>query len=209
MNFFVISNIKDFVEIAFWLFGCFFAWQGLSAWKKQIRWNIEFETARKILNQIYKIRKWVEQVRNPILTYEMIYRWNQEWLSEKDVEIAWIKEAYNKRFELLDRTKQEILIDILEAEVLWWKAVKTKLYDFLYIIRKLEVAMQDFLKMKEMSSHQLNEVYWKKRFNEIDEIIYAKSLNSIEINQEDKYALELEKKIVDIENYLKKFLQIN
>lgn len=207
MDFFIIDNIKDFLEITVWLFWWLIAFLWLNTWKKQIKWNIEFDTARKILNQIYKIRRWIETVRNPFIpAYEMIYKWTKDGLSEKELEIAWLREAYNNRFELLDKTKQEILLDVLEAEVLWGKDIKNKLYDFLWVVRELELAVQDYLKIKHMSNLERQESYWKERYSEVDEIIYAKSLNSIEINKDDKYALNLDSKIKDIENYLKKFL---
>ena len=204
MKFFLISNIKDFIEIAFWLFGWFFAWQGLSTWKKQIRWNIEYETARKILNLIYRLRHWAEIVRQPLMfAYEMNYTWDKAWLSEKDIKTAWLKEAYIKRQELLNETRQAILIDILEAEVLWWKEIKIKLYELLSIIRELDIALGDFFEIKWMS--HLDE-YWKDRSKEIREIIYSKSWLWV-INQKDEFALKLEWKINDIENYLKKYLK--
>jgi hypothetical protein len=59
-----------------------------------------------------------------------------------------------------------------------------------------------------MSNAEKNDPYRKNREKEIFEIIYAKSLNSIEINKNDKYALELEEKIKDIETYLKPYLKI-
>lgn len=207
LSFLKVENIKDFLEISFWFFWWFIAWQWLNTWKKQLKWNIEFEKARKILNQIYKIRKWIEAVRNPFIpAYEMIYKWTKDGLSEKELEMAWLREAYNNRFELLDKTKQEILLDVLEAEVLWGKDIKNKLYDFLWVVRELELAVQDYLKIMYMSNLERQESYWKKRYSEINEIIYAKSLNSIQINKDDKYFLNLDWKIKEIENYLKQFL---
>ena len=59
-----------------------------------------------------------------------------------------------------------------------------------------------------MGNIERNEVYWKKRYSEVNEVVYAKSLNSIEIKPKDKYALNLEIKIILIENYLKKYLKM-
>ena len=78
----------------------------------------------------------------------------------------------------------------------------------MYVIRELEIAVQDFFEMEIMSNFERQESYRKKRNTEISETIRAKSLNSIEINPEDKYALRLEEKIKDIENYLKKYLKM-
>ncbi len=209
MENFSVGNVKDFIEIAFWWFWGFIAWQGLTTWKKQIKGTVELETARKILNQVYKLRREIEIIRNAYFpAYEMIYKWDKEWMSKEDLAIAWLKEAYNKRFELLDKTKQDILIDILEAEVLWWKEIKVKLYNYLYVISELEVAVQEFFEIKTISNLEKQELCWKERNKEIKEIIWAKSLNSIEINPKDKYALRLEEKIKDIENYLKKYLKM-
>lgn len=210
IDFFAIGNIKDLVETIFWIVWWIIGVLWLSTWKKQIKWNIEFDTARKILNQIYIMRRGVEIVRNPFMSaYEMNYTWVIDWLSKKEIEAAGIRIAYNNRFELLDETKQKILLDILEAEVLWWKEIKMKLYDFLWIIKELEMAISDYLQIKSLSNIEKKEEYRIQRSKEIRSIVYAKTLNSIEINKNDQFGIRLEWSINEIEDYVRKFLRIN
>lgn len=206
MDFFIVSNVKDFLEIAFWMCWWFFAWQGLSTWKKQIKWNVEYDTARKILNLVYKIRHWVSIIRNPFVSaFEMKYSWDRKWLSDLEIHQAWEREAYINRMDLLNESRQRILIDILEAEVLWWNKIKLLLYNLIQKTRKLDSALQDYFKSMQMKDFESSN-YWKKRQEEVHELINSSTWFNVNIHPDDKFALELEIIINDIENYLKKYL---
>jgi len=203
----IIIKILYFLwDNSLWIVWIIIAIQWLNTWKKQLKWNAEYETARKTLHLIYKIRYGVETIRAPFMSvYEMQVKWDFKNASEREIRAAWVKEAYIKRSVLLNETKNKLFVDILEAEVLWWREIKKLIYDLIYEVRKLEIAISNHIEILNNKEYDYDE-YWKKRSQEVCEIIYAKSLNWIEIIEEDKYALNLEEKIKFIENYLKPYL---
>ncbi len=208
MNF--IENFKNIIELLFWVIWAIVAVEGLYVWKKQLKWNVEYDVARKLLHSIYRIRDGVQIVRNPWLAiHEMNYSGDKTWMTDEEIKIAEKREAYIKRFNTLSETKQKILVDVLEAEVLWWKEIKNKLKELFLVIRKLEMAIEDHFKFQRMTPYELkHDTYYKERNIEIFEIMYSMQMwiMLVDIPPEDKYAQELEEKINLIAQYLQLYL---
>lgn len=194
----------------FWTIWAIVAVEGLYIWKKQLKWNVEYDVARKLLHSIYRIRDGVQIVRNPWLAvHEMNYSGDKSWMTDDEIKIAEKQEAYIKRFSTLSESKQKLLVDVLEAEVLWWKDIKNKLKELFLVVRKLELAIEDYFKFQRMSPYELErDQYYKKRKSEIFEIMYSMQMwvMIVDIPNDDKYAQELEEKINNITQYLQSYL---
>ena len=204
----IIKELLSYSSIYLGIAGLFIAWQGLTTWKRQLKGNAEYDIARKILYLAYKVRRGVEIVRNPFMSvYEMLDFDFPANLSEKEKEKFGIRKAFEKRFQLLNSTRDQLLVDILEGEVLWGKEIRKITYEYLRTVVKLDLAVTDHLKAQtEEGRMQFGKEYWDKRQGEVDDIIYDLSPNSIDIHPDDKFAVELNEKIEAIENYLKKYL---
>jgi len=149
MLFEFIREFLSYSSILVGIAGLYVAWQGLSVWKKQLRGNVEYEVARKILLLTYKIRRGVEVVRSPFMSvYEMYDFVFPDGLSEKEKEETGIRKAYAKRYELLNKSRDQLLVDILEGEVLWGKEIRKIIYEYLGVIKKLDLAISDHLQMR-------------------------------------------------------------
>lgn len=199
-----LSNSSILVGIS----GLYIAWQGLGVWRKQLKGNVEYEVARKILFLTYKIRRGVEVVRNPFMSIYEMYDFDfPEGLSEKEKEEMGIRRAYVKRYELLNGARDQLLVDVLEGEVLWGKELRKRVYDYFGVIKMLDLAVSDYLQMRSPEGRaQMGEEYVWKRQKEVHEIIYDFAPNSTDANPEDKYAVDLIAKISEIEKYLKHYL---
>jgi len=206
LNFF--KEVLSYSSIYLGLIGIIIAWQGLDVWKKQLKGNAEYDTSRRILFLVYKVRRGVEIVRNPFMSiYEMLDFEFPENLSDDEKLKMGTRKAYGKRFKLLNESRDQLLVDILEAEVLWGNTIRKETYELLTIVKQLDFAVSDYLKMQsEDGRREMGADYLKTRQKEVHSIIWDLSPNQIEINPEDKFAVELSEKIKPIEEYLKPYI---
>lgn len=203
-----LKELLLFSPILLGIAGLFIAWQGLIVWKKQLKGNAEYDVARRILFLVYKVRRGVEIIRNPFMSiYEMLDFKFEENLSDDEKLKIGTRKAFVKRFKILNESRDQLFVDILEAEVLWGNKIKKITYEFLGVTKKLDLAISDHLKMQsEDGRRELGSDYLKERQKEVHKMIYDLSPNSIEINQEDDFAVQLDKKIKELENHLKPYL---
>ena len=59
----ILAATNDFVTIISLLIGTIIAWVGLSTWRKQLRVGGDYELAKRVLAQVYKVRDAIEDIR--------------------------------------------------------------------------------------------------------------------------------------------------
>lgn len=204
-----LKELLSFSPIYLGLAGLVIAWQGLAVWKKQLKGNAEYDIARRVLFLVYKVRRGVEIVRNPFMSvYEMLDFDFPANLSDDEKLKIGTRKAYEKRFQTLNDSRDQLLVDILEAEVLWGNIIRKKIYELLGTVRQLDLALSDYLKMQsEDGRREMGNDYFKRRQKEVHSIIWDLSPNQIEINPKDEFASQLSEKIKSVEEYLKPYLQ--
>lgn len=201
---------KDIIEVLFWVGTLMIAWIWLKTWKKQLKWTIEYELAKRILHRIYQVERYFNQVRNPFISaWELYINFSEEDLrlkSESDRRYEEYHKAYKDRLDPLFLVIEQLNIDILEAEALWWNQLKKFVYEIFRHLRELQVAVEWYIWTQSWISRyrdypkSLKEEYYKK-------VNWMQMGYFIEYNKDDLFALEFEKKIKDTENYLKPFLK--
>lgn len=208
---FLKLNWRDITEVVFWFFTLLIAWAWLQTWKRQLKWTIEYELAKKILHRVYQIERHFNQVRNPFVSaWELYVEMSEEDLkikSESERKYEENYKAYKARLDPLFLITEQLSVDILEAEVLWWNDLKKLVYDIFRVLRKLQVWVEEYIKIQ-AGLPGYKEDYPKDLKKEYRDIIYWKQVwYFTEYHKDDTFALEFEEKRKAIEKYLKKYLK--
>lgn len=201
---------KDIIEVLFWVGTLIIAWIWLQTWKKQLKWTIEYELAKKILHGIYQVERHFNQVRNPFISaWELHISFSEEDLrlkSEAERSYEEYYKVYKDRLDPLTLITEQLNVDILEAEVLWWNELKKLVYELFRHLRELQVAVEWYIWVQSWISRykdypkNLKEEFYKK-------VNWMQMWYFTEYHKDDLFALEFKKKIKDTENYLKPFLR--
>lgn len=207
------GDFKDVAETISWIVAWFVAIYWLKAWKKQMKWTVEYDIARKIMHSAYRIRDGVQIIRNPIMwVQEQEYTWERDGLDEDQIKLKGKMNAYNKRFMTLTEVREKLLVDIIEAEVLWWVQIRHLVYDLLLCLRKLEMAVEDDFKFANYTDYQRRQdSYYQTRVGVVHDILYSHQMGimMVEPHEEDKYANELKSKIDAIDVYMREYIDFD
>lgn len=194
-------NWKDIIEVLFWLGTLLIVWIWLQTWKRQLKWTIEYELAKKILHRVYQAERYFNQVRSPVISAYIDPSDTPEKKHEKYHQI------YKTRIDPLFSVIEELNVDILEAEVLWGNSLKELVYEMFRHLRELQVWVEEYIKIKSGLPGYTDD-YPLDLKKEYREIIYWKQLwYFTDYHKDDRFALEFERKIKNTENYLKPFLR--
>lgn len=99
-----ISISKDITLAIAAIVGSYVGVNGLKTWERQLKGNAEYDLARRLLKRTYQWRDAVQQVRNPL------------GIGGAEASIE-----YQKRWDEVRNAKNELHIDLIEAEVIWGK----------------------------------------------------------------------------------------
>jgi hypothetical protein len=108
--------------------------------------------------------------------------------------------------------REKLLVDIIEAEVLWGIKIRYLVFDLLKCVRKLEVAVEDEFRFRTLTDYQReHDQYYRRRFLEVHDMIYSRQpgIMIVEPDLEDKYAIELKEKIIAIDEYLRGYIDFD
>jgi hypothetical protein len=122
-----IANIKDCITIITLSVGSYVAYQGLKAWKVQLKGNQEYNLAKSTLLNVYKYYESILQLRNPFswdFEYPQFSRDELEQMSAREKEFRETKHQYQKRWEVVTKIKPVFYENVLETQVLWGGAFK-------------------------------------------------------------------------------------
>ncbi len=203
-------NWKDITEVVFWFFTLLIAWTWLQTWKRQLKWTIEYELAKKILHKVYQTERHFNQVRNPFLSaWELYINFSEEELKSKTEDERRYEEyhkAYKARLDPLFLVIEELNIDILEAEALWGNDLKKLVYEVFRHLRELQVAVEWYIWVQSwITRYRDYPKDLKKEFHE--KVNWMQMWYFTEYHKDDKFALDFEEKRKAIENYLRPHLK--
>ena len=185
----VVSAISGSLAALATLCGVAVAWFGLSTWRKQLKGTTEYDLAKRVLLEVYKIRDAVEYVRQPFLM--------SSEAGDDSGNLPWEVAAYNNRWKEVRRITIDLDAVCLEGEVIWGESIVTHKRALFSQINKLHNAVHSFTTAK-------MEPIFKDDFTEdMKKTLYAGSDGM----GADKYAKELAGIIKKFEDYVKPHLK--
>ena len=188
-----LSLIKDLLISISAGIGTIIAIIGLGTWKKQIGANVEYEAARKLLKSTFKIRDAIAWVRNPFIsTGEMVDEPGAQQQSS-DQRKNGLHNAYNRRWQKVIDANSELSTNLLEAEVLWGKSIRTEYNKLFSTIAELSSTIYIYF------SH-LDEPEAKLFNDKHRNILYASN------DDKDDFKNGLENRLEEIEKLLMPYL---
>jgi hypothetical protein len=180
------TSFTDLITDCAAVVGVIFAGIGLNTWKKQIRGSFEYELARKLMLQVYKLRDALKATRNPFLS-----------ISEgdkDDTEDTWQITAYRKRWDVVRDILAEFYVTSLEAEVIWPDNTKESKKELLGLVHDLNFALEMFIRQ------QKDKAFAEDFRRDYEDTIYDKG-------EDDSYNQRLDKVVKKYESILKQHLQ--
>ena len=121
------------------------ALRGLGVWRQQQKGKVEYDLARKLLTNTYRLRDAVAIVRAPFISAaEMDSPPAESEYAKTPSGMRYHQEAtaYQKRFAFVDEAKATLRGDLLEAEILWGKPVRESYNELFRLIGTLAVTIQ-------------------------------------------------------------------
>jgi len=143
-----IDAAKDLIIAGSALVAAFVAMKGLGSWKLQQRAKIEYDLARRILINTYKLRDAIGYVRAPFIAageMDSPPEDSEQASTAANVKHYQLASAYRKRFAFVDEARSTLMGDLLEAEVLWGKPVREAYEQLFRLASMLAVTIQLYL----------------------------------------------------------------
>lgn len=211
LNLILIAEATAATESAFWSFtivdvvtaflgaaAVWFAWGGLTTWRKQLKGTTEYEVARRLLHSTLKVRDNIKHARNPAIFGGELHNALSEFKIEGDSLTASQydknRAVYGRRMEYVDASVTELTTALTEAEVLWGIDVH-KAFDPLFkSVNDLRRAVILFIRWS-MPDRQVS----AEKIKEVESIIY----DAMEGEADDDYANELIRAVDKIRDYCK------
>ena len=99
---------------------------GVNEWQRQFKWRIEYETARRYIRALYRVRESINRdIRNPAISNSEVDEAKKaaelEGRTVTDENRHWL--VYHKRWEKLSAARADLRAELLETEVLWGKDI--------------------------------------------------------------------------------------
>jgi hypothetical protein len=199
-----LSEIKDIIVGLAAIIGAVSALIGLQAWRRQLRGNTHYEVARRLLKAIYKTKRFIQQVRNPVIpaieSYQAIIAKQVEGtFKDIDYEGKVAEAVYAIRWEKLMAIAVELDLELIEAEVLWGKDIRDKVFDLYKSIHELRYAIDRHIAIKA----KLKTVTVQEN-KEIEDFLYGTHDPG-----NNKFSLRINGLVEEIEKFVKPYLLKN
>jgi hypothetical protein len=140
--------LKDLILASCAIVGAVVALRGLSTWRHQAKWQVEYNAARQLLRSVYQLREAIESVRAPFMsTGEMTLPPGtaQENMTREREHYLRVSNAYDARWERIRSARTEVSTNLLEAEVLWGREIRAAFMDLFNLVQDLSFAISDYL----------------------------------------------------------------
>ncbi len=167
-----ITAIKDVVVAGSAAAAAFFAYIGLSTWRKELKGKSEYQLAKDTLRSLYKVKKAFGHVRNPMI---MQYEYPEELTGhdghlKQEYKHEGNMQVYEARFKVLDEAFIELEGSFLDSLVEWGSENQEKIVSLRRCRAELLVNVQDKLR-RFKNPHEKN---WKDgdRIKREGDVIY-------------------------------------
>lgn len=148
----------------------FFAYLGLSAWRRELKGKAEYELAKTVLKSVYKVRDAFNHVRgNAIYQYEYPEEMrDHRGHLKKENEYAGTLYVYEKRWAVLAEAFRELEENHLLAQVEWGPQLKEIIYDLRGCKIDLQISIERLLDQKRGKYTNSDNDDWKENM----EVLY-------------------------------------
>lgn len=181
-----ISALADIITATAITAGILIATIGLNTWRKQLRGTTEYELAKRLLLQVYRLRDALQYTRSPFLSAGEA--------GEIPEGISWEIAAYNHRWNTVREAASKLSTVTLECEVVWGNDIDNLTRELRSHVFTLSNAVDAFIRAKEDPS-------FRDDFTrEMRNILYSHGSS-------DPYEVTLKEKILAFEEYVKPHLR--
>ena len=148
---------------------------GLNTWRSQLKGGAHFETARRLMLAVYRVRDALQSVREPFMSsgeQEEALRVrsdDQRATSETDRSASGFRAAYTARWQRFAAAKSEYDLELLAAEVLWASELKAASGKLEAVVRELYAALFSYL---EFRGHLADSGIGAVEFNRIRKLVF-------------------------------------
>ncbi|HWU83980.1 MAG TPA: hypothetical protein VN028_01455, partial [Rhodocyclaceae bacterium] len=135
-----IAVIKDVVLTVGALVGIYVAIHGLKTWSRQLKGGVEYNLARQLLRNTYRLRESFKVVRNPAISADEQAEPTEEKREQMSLEqqrYFGLSRAYQSRWDKVVEVRADLQVDLLEAEVLWGKGISESFKPLFYLESEL------------------------------------------------------------------------
>lgn len=181
-----LSTIANSLVALATISGVAIAGFGLSTWRKQLKGTTEYELAKRLLLQVYRIRDAVGYVRQPFLMVGEA--------GEPKKGVPWEVAAYENRWKGVRDAMIEFDAVSLECEVIWGKEILNMKSKLTRQIIMLNHAIESFVQSK------YDKAFQEDFTAELRDRLYSRG-------DDDAYNKEFNKVVKSFENYVKPHLK--
>jgi hypothetical protein len=197
-----IGIVKDIVLTVAAFIGMIVAMIGLNTWNRQLKGGVEYELTRRLLRCTYRLREAIKDVRHPmIMPSEQAFSDTGRALSMEEKRYFGIYHAYQTRWEKVTAARDDLQTELLEAEVIWSKAIYENFEPLFALQKELFADVQSYLALSDPNAGEQAKDTWHKIRNARRQVLY-----DLEVSGQDEYSTDVANAISGIESYLKPHL---
>lgn len=185
-----ITVIKDILLAIAAITTATVAITGLRNWSKELKGKAYFDLARRLMMATYKVRDQLQYGRNPFTSageFPEDYDPRKRAEDNKQEAEAWAY-VFNNRWKPIVDAVQELEVNALEAEALWGREIKNKLFGLRSCTLKLRSSMNSYV--SRIASHGGD---LTKSSIAINEDVFVK------YNGDDELSINISKAVENIE----------
>ncbi len=181
----------------------FFAYLGLSAWKKELKGKSEYQLAKDVLKSVYRVREGFKHVRHPaIYQYEYPEEMrNHHGPLKREHDHEGTAHVYEKRWEVMEKAFGELEEYHLDAQVEWGSEFQHKIVKLRSCRVNLMIVIQEMLERKKNPREAALSTAEEKAKEQ--SVLYHIGSDS----KHDKFTPEIEDAIDEFERWLRPYIK--
>ncbi|WP_426192562.1 hypothetical protein [Massilia sp. DWR3-1-1] len=196
------DNVTAFKDLILGIAACVgmvVAIVGLRTWNRQLKGGVEYELARRLLRQTFRLRDAIKDVRYHTLTYERVQaKEGEPPLGREDSEYRGLVLAYEGRWGKLVAVHSDLQTDLIEGEVVWGDAVHQKFKSLLALVEELGSAIRAYLASSNPSLDPETRGLYSDMLAKKRDVMYDTS-----DFQRNEYTEEIKLALAETEQYLR------
>lgn len=195
----VLGNIVTIIISISAALTAFFAWRGLSIWKKQFKAKIEYNLAHRLLISAYKYRDAISFIRQAgVIYYYSLEDKNNTYLNDQIYYNHKCK-YYENLLPSIDDLKAKIYLNAFESEIHWNSDLRSLVDELARVENDIRNTLKKYLKLSKQRSGM---IMYTKDWLETEKKFFVKP------GAEDEFSKEIASLIKGIEDFLKPKLEL-